>query len=312
MGSIPSVSVVMPAYCAAKTIAASIKSVQDQSLSSWELIIVDDGSTDNTVDVVSALANEDDRIRLICQNNQGPSAARNLGVEHARADVLAFLDADDFWAPERLNGMLAILVYCPDAGVLFSRTRFFDADTEQFGTLTPHAAHLEAKDLMAENAVCSTSNILCRKAVFEETGGFANGLHYAEDQDWLVRVALAGKWQIRGIDAEWFFYRSSEASQSADLEAMRLGWLRMVSKAKRHFPKTAPLAAQDAFGPLHRQLARRALRLGQPKAAVRYLFMALSQDPSLFLRQPRRTVLTLLGSVLAFIPNQKLRELIAK
>ncbi|MEL6956941.1 MAG: glycosyltransferase family 2 protein, partial [Pseudomonadota bacterium] len=163
-----------------------------------------------------------------------------------------------------------------------------------------------------ENAVCSTSNIVCRRAVFEETGGFADGLNHAEDQDWLLRVALQGRWQIRGIDAEWFFYRSSEASQSADLEAMRRGWAEMVSRAKQAFPEAAELAARRAHGPIHRQLARRALRMGQPAAAFRYLWIALSRDPLLLARQPKRTLLTLAGACLSLIPHPKLKELVAQ
>ncbi|MEO0785604.1 MAG: glycosyltransferase, partial [Pseudomonadota bacterium] len=225
---------------------------------------------------------------------------------------LAFLDADDFWAPERLDGMLAALVSYPRAGVLFSRTRFVDADTLKPGTLTPHDAFLTAADIMAENAVCSTSNIVCRRAVFEETGGFADGLNHAEDQDWLLRVALQGRWQIRGIDAEWFFYRSSEASQSADLEAMRRGWAEMVSRAKQDFPVAVKNAARRAHGPIHRQLARRALRMGQPAAAFRYLWIALSRDPLLLARQPKRTLLTLAGACLSLIPHPKLKELVAQ
>jgi len=312
MSAQPAVSIIMPAYRAAQTLADSVRSVQDQTLPDWELIIVDDGSPDETASLASALAHKDERIRVIQQANAGPSAARNHGVRAAKSDVLAFLDADDFWAPERMDGMMAELVSNPRAGVLFSRTRFVDADTLKPGTLTPHNAFLTAADIMAENAVCSTSNIVCRRAVFEQTGGFADGLNHAEDQDWLLRVALQGRWQIRGIDAEWFFYRSSEASQSADLDAMRRGWAEMVARAKQDFPGAAKNAARRAHGPIHRQLARRALRMGQPVAAFSYLWIALSRDPLLLARQPKRTLLTLAGACLSLIPHPKLKELVAQ
>lgn len=312
MTQLPAISVIMPAYNAGATIADSIKSVQGQSLQNWELIIIDDGSTDNTVQVASKLASADPRICIIQRPNRGPSVARNKGADLARGFILAFLDADDFWAPERLTGMLKAFRDRPKAGVLFSRTRFIDARSLKPGTLTPHHTRLEAADLMAENALCSTSNIVCRKDVFEASGGFTAGLNYAEDQDWLLRVALADEWQIHGLNEEWFFYRSSPGSQSADLQAMRDGWLRMIGRACQAFPETAPAAARRAYGPIHKQLARRALRMAQPKLAWHYFSLAVRRDPMLVVRQPKRTGLTLIGILISLIPNNTLKELVAR
>lgn len=308
----PDVTVIMPAYKAMATIAESIRSVQSQTLQNWELIIVDDGSPDETAQIAIAAAGNDRRISVIQRCNRGPSLARNHGAGLARADVLAFLDADDLWAPQRLEGMFLALAEKPHAGVTFSRTRFLDANTLLLGTLTPHRAVLSAADLFAENAVCSTSNIVCRKALFEETGGFNPDFAFAEDQDWLLRVALGTDWKIMGLDEEWFFYRSSDASQSADLERMRLGWLRMVDAAHSAFPERAPRAARLAYGPLHRQLARRALRKARPTEALRYLALAFRYNPGLLLRQPRRTALTILGTLISFLPHRKIKELVAK
>ncbi len=308
----PSVSVIMPAYGAVETIEQSIKSVQGQSIESWELIIVDDGSPDATGHIARKATISDARIRVISQANAGPSAARNNGLSHAQSSVIAFLDADDAWAPERLEGMLAEFAARPDVGVLFSRTRFMDEKAEIRGTLTSFIPELSAADLLAENAVCSTSNIICRKAVLEDCGHFTNGLNYAEDQEWLVRVALDGRWRICGIDAEWFFYRSAPNSQSADLEAMRGGWRGMVQDAASAFPDATAQAAKSAFGPFHRHLARRALRMGQPFAALRYLARGLHKDPGMLLRQPKRTALTVIGAFIALIPHPVFKELVAK
>jgi glycosyltransferase involved in cell wall biosynthesis len=312
MSQFPAISIIMPAYNAQDTLAASVRSVQDQTLRNWELIIVDDGSTDQTADLATKMAQEDPRICVIQCPNRGPAIARNRAVDLARACMLAFLDADDFWAPERLSGMLTAFRARPEAGVLFTRTRFLDSATLRPGTLTPHRPRLEAADLMAENALCSTSNIVCRTDVFRSTGGFTSDLNFAEDQDWLLRVALAEKWQIQGLDEEWFFYRSSPQSQSADLTAMRDGWLNMIGRACREFPKTAPVAMHLAYGSIHRQLARRALRMSQPKLAWHYLSLALRRDPLLLVRQPRRTGLTLAGILISLIPNQSLKELVAR
>ncbi|GAB5454670.1 MAG: glycosyltransferase [Henriciella sp.] len=312
MSQQPAVSIIMPAYNAQSTISASIQSVRAQTLKNWELIIVDDGSQDETAATACEIARQDDRICVIQRTNQGPSVARNVGADLARANVIAFLDADDLWAADRLTGMLIKFRDEPGAGVLFSRTRFIDAETLEPGTLTPFADQLSASDIMSENALCSTSNIVCLRRVFEETGGFTPGLNYAEDQDWLLRVALEGKWSIKGVDEEWFFYRSARESQSADLDAMRRGWFRMIEAAKKDFPEKAERAVKRALGPIHRQLARRALRMGQSSRAFEYLMIALRRDPLLLLRQPKRTGLTLIGTVLSFIPHPKLKELVAR
>ena len=308
----PTVSIIMPAYRARDTIAESIRSVQAQTLSDWELIIVDDGSPDNTAQAAKDIAQTDPRICVVQRCNRGPSIARNSGVDLAQAEIIAFLDADDLWAPERLAGMVDVFVQNPRAGVLFSRTRFVDAETLKPGTLTPFIPTLSATDIACENALCSTSNIVCRSSIFTEIGGFRPGLNYAEDQDWLFRVALSENWDIQGVDREWFFYRSSPASQSGDLEAMRLGWSRMIETATEIYPDNATKAASKAYGPIHRQLARRALRMGQSQAAVKYLRMALRHDPMLLIRQPRRTLLTIAGAALSFIPSSTLKELVAQ
>lgn len=308
----PDVSIITAAYQAEATIELTIQSVQAQTLQNWELIIIDDGSQDNTPKIVIELAKKDDRIRLIQQANSGPSSARNRGIREARSNFIAFLDADDLWAPERLNGMIGAYSHCPSVGVLFSRTRFIHADTLQLGTLTPHVEELTVEDIMAENAVCSTSNIICRTEVLRQCGDFAEGLNFAEDQDWLLRVALHGRWKICGVDEEWFFYRSSPESQSADLEALRRAWIQMICAAANRYPNIAIPAARAAYAPFHRQLARRALRMSQPRTAMRYLISALRREPRILLRQPKRTVLTIAGTLVGFVPNGKLKELIAK
>lgn len=312
MSTDPLVSIIMPAYRAEATLKGSVQSVLEQTLQSWELIIVDDGSPDRTLQIANELAASEGRIRVLTQSNSGPSIARNFGIQHAAADIVAFLDADDFWAPDRLSGLVAFLGQNAKAGVVFSRTRFVDNETLAPGTLTPFVQDLTAADLIAENQVCSTSNIVCRKQVLFDCGAFTSGLNYAEDQEWLLRVALDARWSIKGVDEEWFYYRSSRESQSSDLDAMEAGWTRMVTRVRQEYPVATRIALKHAFGPFYRQLSRRALRLGKPGQALKYIRLGLFRDPALVLRQPRRTLLTLAGTLAAFIPNSKLRELVAK
>ncbi|MEO1027776.1 MAG: glycosyltransferase family A protein [Pseudomonadota bacterium] len=308
----PLITVIMPAYCAADTITSSIETIRQQSFEDWELLIIDDGSTDRTLELAFKASRKDDRIRVYSQRNAGPSAARNYGIRQARSEFIAFLDADDLWAQTRLDDMLSALIPRLRVGVLFSRTRFMSADGKRLGTLTPHIDQLSATDLFAENPVCSTSNVVCRARVFADCGLFTKGLHHAEDQEWLIRVALSEKWDVCGFDSELFYYRSSDNSQSADLEAMMSGWCTMVDRLDIEFPGRIERPARAAFGPFCRSLARRALRAQRPMAALGYISRGLFHDPTLLFRQPRRTGLTLLGALAAQLPIQAIKERVAR
>ena len=308
----PRFSIVMPAYNASATISDSIRSVQDQTLTDWELLVLDDGSSDDTLEIVRSHAELDRRIRVFSQDNSGPSVARNRGVKESNSDIIAFLDADDFWAPERLQGCMHIFESEPEIGVIFSRTRFMDEHGQQLGTLSPAFRDLCISQFMAENPACSTSNFTCRREVFEDVGGFAEDLHFAEDQDWLLRVVLDGTWDVCGVNAEWFFYRSCASSQSSDLEQMRRGWEVLMRRALTAYPEKAALHHRVAYAPFHRYLARRALRMGSPSRALHYLGMAIRFEPLIILRQPKRTLLTLAGVCLSSLPHPIFKELVAK
>ena len=101
------ISVIMPAYNMAQYIARAIDSVQAQTHENWELLIIDDGSTDTTVAVAQGYAQNDARIRIICQENQGVAAARNTGLDHAAGDYIAFIDSDDYYEPTILEKLAA-------------------------------------------------------------------------------------------------------------------------------------------------------------------------------------------------------------
>ena len=103
------VSIITPCYNAAPYIETTIASIQQQTLSDWEMIIVDDGSTDNSVEVIQAIIAEDSRIKLIHKENGGSASARNIGLELAKGEFIQFLDADDTIAPDKLQRQVTIM-----------------------------------------------------------------------------------------------------------------------------------------------------------------------------------------------------------
>lgn len=309
----PTFSVIMPIYNAAETLCAAVQSVAVQTLSDWELILIDDGSTDGSLQLGKLVANADARIRCLGYANAGPSTARNRGLEVARGRYIAFLDADDLWHSDRLKGFADLFEAKEDIGLLYSRTQFIDADGKPLRTITSHLPKLTLEHLLAENPVCSTSNIACRREVIAQIGGFEDGLDYAEDQDWLVRFTAKSAWRAMGVNQVWFFYRSRPDSQSADLDAMRSGWNRLANRAQDFCGSDIAAMRARAYAVFCRQLARRALRKSNASGeAMNWLKEALQSDPMLVLRQPRRTLLTTLGVLISYFPFSTAKELVSQ
>ena len=305
----PEVSVIIPVYNAANTLRATVASVQEQTLHEWELILVDDGSTDGGFAVAEALMAEDPRIRRIARSNGGPSSARNAGAAAANGRYLAFLDADDHWAPKRLAGLSRFLDERPDVGVAFSRVAFLDASTGRITTRTRHHPHLPLESLLPENPTCSASNLFLRVEVFREIGGFDETLRHAEDQDLLVRLAAATEWRIEGVDQGWLTYRCGEQSQSSDLAAMEEGWRRLMRNVSDLAPEKLEGRCRRIRAAFYRAHARRALRAGgSVGAAARALALSFLADPTLVFHSPRRSLLTVAGLFVALSPFPQLKE----
>ncbi len=118
----PKISIITPAYNAERTILETIESVQNQTFSNFELIVINDGSKDRTLDLLQTI--KDERLKIFSYENGGVAIARNRGLSHATGDFIAFIDADDLWTPDKLELQLAALQKHPEAGVAYSWTYF--------------------------------------------------------------------------------------------------------------------------------------------------------------------------------------------
>lgn len=189
----PLVSVVMPAYNAARWIAQSIESVLAQSYGSWELIVVDDGSTDATPAVVS---NYSEYVHYVRQQNQGAPAARNRGIREARGDYFLFLDADDLLTPNALEVLTAFLETHPEIDVAYGDGFLIDENGTPFQSL--HDYRIRVSESYLEQFVISAyigylGVILFRRSALTHLDGpFDEELFAVEDWDLLIRVAAAG------------------------------------------------------------------------------------------------------------------------
>ena len=182
----PVVSVIIPVYNGERYLAESIQSVLDQTLAPDEIIVVDDGSTDATAQIVADLSvSASVPIRYIYQTNQGPAAARNTGIRLAQGDILAFQDSDDVWAPQKQQKQVALLSAEPPADIVTGWTQQYADDTDPpSGDLSsplpkPYADfHLQSK--------------LIRAQLFTRVGLLGETLTFGEDIDWMVRAIQSG------------------------------------------------------------------------------------------------------------------------
>ena len=188
----PSVTVIMPAHNAARFVASAVRSVLALTHTSFELIVVDDGSTDATAAQVLAIA--DERLRLIrLSANVGVSAARNLALREARASVIAFVEADDECAPERLATQLGFLEAHREVDVVGSAILAIDEEGRRLGRRAYPCRHEDIMHRLPLASPFALSSVAARKQVLVAAGGFAPAWEPVEDYDLWSRLALEGR-----------------------------------------------------------------------------------------------------------------------
>jgi len=187
------VTVVIPSYNRTQFIAEAIQSVLEQTFRDFELIVVDDGSTDDTAAVVGDFT--DPRLRYVYQTNQERSAARNHGLRLAQGEYVAFLDSDDVWLPTKLEHQVTLLDAGPAVGLVYTGAYIFEGQ-RTFTEQRPRWRGRVLKALLIEdNVVCgSGATPLVRRACFDRVGGFDEtpGIYGVEDWDMWLRLAAAG------------------------------------------------------------------------------------------------------------------------
>lgn len=291
----PMVTVIIPCYNAEKTIGKTVHSVLNQTYRNYEIVIVNDGSLDKSMEVINDLIDKDRRISLISIINQGVSKARNTGINHAKGEYIAFLDADDLWYPDKLEKQVEYMNNQSDVGVCFSRVEFISETGESLNQYSNVPAEgLDATGLLNENLTCTTSNIICRKRVINEVGTFNTTMSFSEDQEWLLRVVLLSSWKIIGLQDIHVCYRTNPGSLSSQLSRMEQGWELLVEQVRHYAPEFIAQHYKCAKAINYRYLARRSLRQGDtPLVGLKYMLRVWRYDKWLYFNQPKRTIATL-------------------
>ncbi len=241
----------MPAYNVEQFIDAAIASVRAQTFTNFELLIVDDGSTDGTAAVVERHARDDGRVRLLRQANAGISAARNFALRHARGAFIAILDADDGWAPSFLASQIAVLEQRPDIDIVTANAWFRGGPHDgQPAAPTPDPRPDPDLTQLLEDETAVFIMSVFRRRVVDALGGFDEAFRSNEDYDLWIRAALAG-FRFARNDRPAGYYRRRDDSLSADE-------LRRLTGILRVYDKTRPALANrpEALAILDRQVRR--------------------------------------------------------
>ena len=221
---IPSVSIIMPAYNAASTIEDSINSVLIQTYQYWELIIVDDASTDNTADIVNAYVSKDSRIFLYTnKTNKGAAATRNMGIQRAKGEFIAFLDSDDLWSKDKLKKQLNLMIE-KNAAISFTGTSYINIAGQISKYILKAKEYLSYKELLRRN-IMSCSSVMVRQ---DSMILFPEGYMHEDYAVWLQIVKKTK--QAYGLDEPLLIYRMGEKSKSSN----RLNSAIMNHNAYRH------------------------------------------------------------------------------
>jgi glycosyltransferase involved in cell wall biosynthesis len=179
----PLVSVIVPVHNGQRYLAEAVESVRKQNYEPLEIIIIDDGSTDDTEKIARGLGQD---IHYLFQQNAGPASARNTGIVASRGEIIAFLDSDDFWPPDRLTVVVRYLEQHPEVGYLLGKQIMF---VERGCAVPPW---MKAAWLSEPQDASNVGVLTARRVIFDRVGLFNSGYGSGEDTEWLLRANEAG------------------------------------------------------------------------------------------------------------------------
>lgn len=269
------VSVVIPTFNYGRFLREAVDSVLAQTHPPLEILVVDDGSTDETAEIAASYG---DRIRFIRQQHGGVCAARNNGIANARGEYVAFLDSDDVWLPQKLEKQLARFDADPELGLVHCGAERFD----ESGTLAVNLEGLEgwiAPQLLRLDAevIAAGTALLVPKRIAEEVGGFDTGLAQAEDWDFAYRVAV--RYRVGFVREVLVRYRQHGCGSHLNVPRMEHDMMAALGKAFASPDPAVQSLRRSTYGRVHRILAGCYFRERAPKLFFRHMFKSLSYDP---------------------------------
>lgn len=269
----PIISVIIPAYNAERTLKQTIESVLKQTFSDWELIVINDGSQDATLEIVSHIS--DARVKVFSYSNAGVSASRNRGIAKATGELIAFLDADDLWTPDKLETGFQALQANPQAAVAYSWTDYIDESGQFFraGNHVTETGNVYAK-LLLGNFLENGSNALVRKQALTEVGGFDESLSGPED--WEIYLRLAERYEFVIVPSPQVLYRLSPHAASSNIEKMEKENLKVIERVFSRVPESLQFLKSQTLANLYNYLASRTLEATPKPDKYRVAFQLIN------------------------------------
>ncbi|NQX96290.1 MAG: glycosyltransferase [Flavobacteriales bacterium] len=273
------ISIIIPLYNATSYIEESVNSVIYQTYKNWELIVVDDGSTDNSLDLVITLSKIDARIQIIKQQNFGVSIARNNGISEAKGDYIFFLDADDIWRKNNLELKIQFLEENKKIDWLFGAINLVDENSKELNVTLKGNSNNILKSLLLWNGdvITTPSTITIRKKCLK-TVSFDENLSTAADQDFAIQ--LASKYKGGYAATPTVNYRVLTNSMSRNIHLMEKDHIRVFKKANKNKLFKSFIFKQQCYSNLYWILAGSWWKDGGNKIkGMRFIVLAMVTNP---------------------------------
>jgi len=260
---IPEVSIVIATYNRAKLLSATLDSILNQKFRDFEVIVVDDGSSDETARVVESYGH---RVKYLYQKNQGPSAARNFGVRHAMAEWISIQDSDDLCLPNHLDVLHGYVKSHSKVGMVFANGDYLGGPVHNRQTIIPESKSvrlasrpIRLEDLFDKSIVRLQAGLIAKKS-YDEIGGHDESLRICMDLDLAFRIWAS--YPMAYLDQVVFSYRKHDGNISADQERRLCENIRVIEKLRRDHPRAEDILGK---GRIQRRLAYRYYRLAKTR-----------------------------------------------
>lgn len=295
----PTLSVVMPAYNVAPFIGTAVRSTLSQRFRDLEVIVIDDGSSDEIAEIVDQI--EDDRVRLVRQANGGLAHARNVGIGLAKGRYIAFLDGDDAWLPGYAESHVAHLNADRGIGISFNYEAYMDENSAFTGQyLITTVARPSLRQLMVRNHI--PANVVVPRECFDQVGGFDERLRACEDFEMWIRILAKTSFRAELIPRVLCAYRERSNSLTMQFEHHIRNARLAADVIAIYAPEFRGAIRRRMLGEVYRILARKALSNGNLRAAQRLAIEAIKVCPVLPVQDARAAVTLGLIAIETLIP----------
>lgn len=284
----PVVSIIIPAYNAGRWIGATLESAISQTLTDHEIIVVDDGSTDNTAEIVEGFRNRDSRIRYIRIPNAGVGAARNVGITAACGEFIAPLDADDLWDAEKLEKQVRRLREAgEDAAMAYCWSRFIDEAGGFLMNYPPYDAQGDVRGLLIlRNFIGNASVPIFRSSALRQVGLYLTREQERGSQgceDWDLCIRLAEKWRVVLVPEILASYRLIQGCMTSGTSTMTTSFEVMLAAARERNPDLPAALFRWSGGYFMCYLANRSFQASNYRCCLRSIALSIRHDPLMLL-----------------------------